>query len=264
MVDGPVAHVTLRDARRMNAMSRLMWRELRGVFERIAAQPALRAVLIAGQGAHFCAGGNIAEYPSFRFDAASLREFHEIEVWGALRAILSCDVPVLAQIRGNCMGAGVEIACCADLRIAAESAQFGAPIAQLGFAMAPRETALLLREAGAVVTRSMLLEAAVFSAPELLTRGFLTRVVPECDLDAAVQSTLARIVGGAPMAARRNKQTIRVLNNVLSPVESALGTPKNGATSGADILGDQAYAWADSAEHREGITAFLAKRKPQF
>jgi enoyl-CoA hydratase len=69
----------------------------------------------------------------------ALRAFHEDDVWGGLQAMLDCDVPIVAQIEGNCMGAGVEIASCCDIRIAGATAKFGAPIAKLGFPMAPRE-----------------------------------------------------------------------------------------------------------------------------
>ncbi len=207
-----VARVTLRYPQRFNAMSRAMWRDLRSIFETIQSSTDLRCVLISGHGAHFCAGGDISEYPDFRFEEARLREFHEVEVWGALNAMLMCDVPIVAQIYGNCMGAGVEIASCCDIRLAAESAQFGAPIARLGFPMAPREAALVGRELGLTTTRQMLLEAAVFSAPEMLQRGFLSRVVADVDLLTLAQATVQRLAALAPQAARLNKQTLRVLN----------------------------------------------------
>ena len=117
--DGPVTTVVLHNPDKLNAMSRTMWRELRVAFVAIAADPHVRCVLLRGAGPHFCAGGDIAEYPGFRFDAEQLQHFHEEEVWGALAAILACDVPVLAQIQGVCMGAGVEIASACDLRLAA-------------------------------------------------------------------------------------------------------------------------------------------------
>ncbi|MDD2844033.1 MAG: enoyl-CoA hydratase/isomerase family protein [Rhodoferax sp.] len=242
-----VAHVTLSYPKRFNAMSRAMWRDLRKVFEHIQGMPDLRCVLVSGEGAHFCAGGDISEYPGFRFQEASLRDFHEREVWGALRAMLACDVPIVAQIEGNCMGAGVEIASCCDIRLAAESARFGAPIAKLGFPMAPREAALVAREVGLSTARQMLLEAAVFSAPDLLQRGFLSRVVPDVDVSELTQASVQRICQLAPQAARLNKQTLRAL--LPEPSQALLAT---------------AYDYADSAEQREGITAFLEKRPPAF
>ncbi|MBE0472718.1 enoyl-CoA hydratase/isomerase family protein [Rhodoferax sp.] len=260
-----VAHVTLSYPGRFNAMSRAMWQELRAVFERIQHSTDVRCVLISGQGAHFCAGGDISEYAAFRFNEASLREFHEVEVWGALRTMQACDVPMVAQIAGNCMGAGVELASCCDIRLAAESARFGAPIARLGFPMAPREAALVAREVGLVTARQMLLEAAVLGAPEMLQRGFLSRVVADIDLAALAQTTVQRICQLAPQAARLNKQTLRVLNS--SPVLlDALPLPKPlmAQVEPLSTLLATAYDYADSAEQREGIHAFLEKRPPRF
>ena len=263
-VDG-LARVTLSYPRRFNAMSRAMWRELRAVFERIQQSTDVRCVLVAGHGANFCAGGDISEYASFRFEEASLREFHEGEVWGALNAMLACDVPMVAQIVGNCMGAGVEIASCCDIRLSGESAQFGAPIARLGFPMAPREAALVSREVGSVTARQMLLEAAVFSAPEMLQRGFLSRVVADVDLVTLAQATVQHISQLAPLAARLNKQTLRALNPAVALIDKtqlAMNSVADMAPVAALLA--TAYAYADSAEHQEGIAAFLAKRPPRF
>lgn len=245
---GSVVRVLLDHPGKFNAMSRAMWRALKNVFEEISASPDVRCVVIAGEGGHFCAGGDIAEYPAFRFDQAALREFHEGDVWGGLQAVLDCPVPVLAQIEGNCMGAGVEIASCCDLRVAGEGARFGAPIARLGFSMAPREAQLVARELGATMARAMLLEAAVFEAHPMWASGFLNTVVPDALLATEVEGRVDRLVRLAPQAARMNKATLRAL-----------------ACEGlSEPLLAGAYRYADSAEHREGIDAFLAKRKPDF
>ena len=79
-----VLRVTLRHDGRLNAMSRAMWRHLRSVFESVQRSIDVRCVLIEGAGQAFCAGGDISEYPGFRFDAAQLRDFHEGDVWGGL------------------------------------------------------------------------------------------------------------------------------------------------------------------------------------
>ena len=258
---GGVARVTLHHPARFNAMTRQMWRDLRRVFVDLAHQDDLRCVLVSGEGAHFCAGGDISEYPDVRFEVASLRQFHEGEVWPALQAMLDCDVPVVAQIAGNCMGAGLEIASCCDVRLAAASARFGAPIARLGFPMAPREAALLAREVGAPTVREMLLEAAVLGAPQLLIRGFLNRVLTDDALGTEAEATVQRVVALAPQAARLNKQTLRALmpNPALGPVDIDVFAMNNEAIRRADP-----FAYAASAEHREGVLAFLDKRKPAF
>lgn len=248
--DGAIAVVTLAHAGRLNAMSRAMWRALRSAFVAFDADAALRCIVVRGEGGAFCAGGDISEYPSFRFDPAELRAFHEDEVGAALQAMLDCTVPVVAQIEGACMGAGLEIASCCDIRLAGASAKFGAPIAKLGFPMAPREAAVVHRAVGDVLARDMLLAAGVHDAQRLLSAGFLLRVVPD---DAVADDAVAyacRIAALAPAAARANKRVLAALTSQgLSGVAGLLPT---------------AYDYADSPEHREGIAAFLAKRSPLF
>lgn len=244
-----------------------MWQQLRVGFEQLAADVAVRCVVVRGEGGHFCAGGDIAEYPQFRFDAAQLRDFHENTVWGALQAILDCAVPVLALIEGNCMGAGLEIASCCDIRIAGTASRFGAPIARLGFPMAPRELDLVLRAAGASATREMLLEAMVLDAPRLLQLGFLNRCVPDDAVAEAGQQACRRISALAPQAARMHKRMLRTLMTAdrTSPATSAqAGTAGDDRQTRIDALIATAYDYAESREHREGVAAFIAKRKPDF
>ncbi len=248
--EGLLATVTLSNPAKFNAMSRAMWRQLREVFLALQGEAGLRVVLVRGEAGHFCAGGDIAEYESFRFERDSLRVFHEEEVWGGLEAMLACDLPMLAQIEGNCMGAGLEIASCCDLRLAAADARFGAPIAKLGFPMAPREAALVAQVLGESTAREMLLAAQVLSAPALSARGFLHQVAPPDELLAACLDRAQGMARLAPQAARMNKRTLRQLRQ---QGEAAL-----------PALVAAAYDYADSPEHREGIAAFMAKRPPVF
>lgn len=248
VLDAAIIRVVLDHPGRLNAMSRAMWRALRSTFDSLQRNTSVRCIVIEGQGAAFCAGGDISEYTDFRFQPDTLAAFHEDEVWGGLNAMLQCDVPVVAAIRGACMGAGVEIASCCDIRIAADDAQFGAPIAKLGFPMAPKEAALVASQLGSLRARQMLLEAAVFSAADMHAAGFISRVLPASDMAPQVAESATRIARLAPQAARLNKQTLRAL---------AAGDWQAPALA-------QPYAYAASAEHREGIAAFMAKRKPDF
>ncbi len=241
-----VVTVTLSNSARLNAMTRAMWRALREVFIALQARADARCVVVRGEGTAFCAGGDIAEYPDFRFSSDSLQAFHEDDVWGGLSAMLDCDIPLVAQIEGACMGAGVEIASCCDLRIAGESSKFGAPIAKLGFPMAPREAWLVRHAAGDATAREMLLSAAVLGAQEIKSRGFVQQVVADADVAAQALEAAQRIAALAPQAARLNKQALRALRGPCPPSDS------------------KAYAYADSHEHREGIAAFIDKRKPAF
>ncbi|GKT18036.1 enoyl-CoA hydratase/isomerase family protein [Acidovorax sp. SUPP2522] len=268
-----VVRVVLRHPGRLNAMSRAMWRQLRAVFEQLQADDGARCVLIEGEGDAFCAGGDISEYPAFRFDREALRDFHETDVWGGLAAMLACDVPIVAGIRGACMGAGVEIASCCDVRIAGAGARFGAPIARLGFPMAPREAQLVAGAVGDLIARQMLLEAATFGAEAMAARGFLNRVVADEALAAEALASARRIAALAPAAARMNKQTLRALKGPAAHIPLGRGAIDNVAIGPAATAPGQGpgpfadpdpYAYADSPEHREGIMAFLAKRPPVF
>jgi enoyl-CoA hydratase/carnithine racemase len=238
-IDGPVARVTLDHGGKFNAMSRSMWKTLQTIFLELQTNAAVRCVVVQGAAGHFCAGGDISEYPSFRFDEAQLQQFHEQEVWGALQAMLDCDVPILAQIEGNCMGAGVEIASCCDLRVAKDSSRFGAPIARLGFPMAPKEAALVSQAVGETTARAMLLAVEVFDAAHMHNCGFLTHCIAGEAWLTHCEAMVKRVIQLGPQSARLNKQTLRSLP--LSP-----------------------YSYANSAEHREGIDAFLQKRNPLF
>lgn len=244
---GAVAYVTLSNPSRFNAMTLGMWRDLKAAFESISAAPNGRCVVLQGEGSHFCSGGDISEYPAFRFEETSLRAFHEDVVWGALDAILACDLPVVALIRGNCMGAGVELACCCDMRLATEEARFGAPIGKLGFPMAPREAQLVASVLGEPFARAMLLGAQVLDAQRLHQSGFLLGIGSASHIESEAALLTDRVLSLAPQAARLNKQTLRALGSGLS-----------------DGLLADAYRYANTPEHREGVTAFLAKRSPQF
>lgn len=242
------ALVQLHNPERLNAMSVSMWRQLKQVFTDIQQQPDVRCVVVAGAGGNFCAGGDISEYARFRFEIDSLRSFHEDDVWGGLGAMLACDVPMIAHIDGVCMGAGLEIASCCDIRMASASSQFGAPIAKLGFPMAPRELQLVGQAVGDTVARQILLEAAVLRSDDMLRTGFLSEVVADSTaLQARVEQKTVRILALSPQAARLNKQTLRALaqGHLAQSLETA-------------------YDYASSTEHREGIEAFVQKRKPSF
>jgi enoyl-CoA hydratase/carnithine racemase len=249
--EGALALVTLSHPGRLNAMSRAMWVELRQAFATLAGEGDARCVIVRGEGGAFCAGGDISEYPSFRFDEARLRAFHEDEVWPALAAMLDCALPVVAQIQGACMGAGLEIASCCDIRLAGATSKFGAPIAKLGFPMAPREAALVHGAVGDALARDMLLAAGVHGAHRLYEAGFLLQVLPDAQVGPAALDHAGRIAGLAPAAARLNKRTLSALRRAPAPETLA-------------PMLQEAYDYADSAEHHEGIAAFIAKRAPVF
>lgn len=239
-----ILRVEIANSGKLNAMTRKMWRQLKSVFEEIQGNRMARCVVVQSHGGAFCAGGDISEYPAFRFDPDSLAAFHEEDVWGGLNAMLACDVPIVASITGVCMGAGVEIASCCDVRWVSENASFGAPIAKLGFPMAPKELHLVSSAVGMHAAKRMLLEAAVFSAQDMAATGWCAQPLSESQLHEQVEGAARRIASLSPQAARLNKQTMRSLAR-----NEAVHAP---------------YAYAASTEHCEGVNAFIEKRTANF
>jgi len=244
------AQLIIANPGKMNALSTAMWSQLRAVFDTLndLQQPPPRLVVLRGAGADFAAGGDIAEFPSFRFDEDKLRRFHEFVVAPALQAMLDCDIPLLAAIDGACIGGGLEIAACCDLRVCTRRARFGLPIARLGFPLAPLEARVVERALGASLLAELLLEARLLGGDEAARRGIVQRVVDDDRLDVEIEASAARIAALSPQALRLNKRTLRQL--------------ANGGPTAAER--HDHFAYADSAEHREGLAAFIEKRAPNF
>jgi enoyl-CoA hydratase/carnithine racemase len=245
-----IARITLAHAGKLNAMSVSMWRDLRRRFEALqSTADGIRVIIVAGEGGNFAAGGDIEEFPDFRLDEASLRRFHEEDVLPALRAMLACDVPLLAQIEGACIGGGLEIAACCDIRIAGVGSRFGVPIAKLGFPMAPAELEIVAAVIGRATLRELLLEARVLDAATAHARGLVNHLVGDDRVAAETQHLAERIAMLSPQALRLNKRALRAF--ATPPLSSANERVPH-------------YRYADSAEHREGLAAFNDKRTPRF
>ena len=244
-----VARVCVSHPGKLNALSVAMWHELRQAFEVLSAPGCLaRVVVVHGENHVFAAGGDIEEFPQFRFDPERLRAFHEETVAPALQALLNCPLPVIAQIEGACVGGGLEIAACCDIRIAGEGSRFGIPIAKLGFPLAPLEAQMVSRVLPLPLLAELLLEARLLDAAEALARGLVHRVVPDGEVSEEALRSAQRMATLSPQAARLNKITLRQL---------AAGGPTPEQRRAH-------YAYADSAEHREGLAAFLEKRPARF
>ncbi|WAI86031.1 MULTISPECIES: enoyl-CoA hydratase/isomerase family protein [Achromobacter] len=247
--EGALAWVTLSHPGRLNAITVGMWGELRDVFTRVAADDALRCVIVRGEGGNFAAGADIREFPAQRANMAGVQRYHRDILAPALQAVANCPHPVVAQIEGVCVGGGLEIASQCDLRIAGASARFGVPINRLGFPMAPDEMRGLLALVGRAATLAILLEGRVFGADEAHGLGLLTRIVPDEQVADAARRSAERICQGAPLAARINKRLSARL-------------AQGGALTEDEY---QAYfSYAESRDHQEGVRAFLAGVDPSF
>jgi enoyl-CoA hydratase/carnithine racemase len=208
-----------------------------------------RVIVVRGDAHEFVAGADIEEFPQFRLEPESLAAYHEDVLAPALHAMLACDVPLIAHIEGACIGGGLELAACCDLRLCEPNSRFGVPIARLGFPMAPAEVEIVSHILGQTLLRELLIEARLMGAAEAQQRGIVTRVLPSDQLEAEVRRVALHIAGLSPQAMRLNKRVLR-----------AFARPS--FSEAADRVAH--YAYADSDEHREGLTAFIEKRPARF
>lgn len=248
-IDDEVATLTLNNPGKLNAIDLSMWRSLSEKMAILAVDRKIRCIVLRGAGDEaFAAGGDLEEFVSGRATLEQALHYHG-EVAAALNAIADCPQPTVALIRGACIGGGLEIAGACDLRIAGEGAKFGAPINKLGFSMYPGEMEGLLRLAGPAVVKEILLEGRILNAREAYEKGLVTRVVADAQLVDEAYATARRICLGAPLVAGWHKQWIRRLldGRPLSEAEKA-----------------ESFAFLATEDYREGLAAFLEKRKPQF
>ena len=245
-----IATLRISNPGKMNALNLDMWRELRAVFDAVQhAEPPPRVIVVRGADREFVAGADIEEFPQFRFETESLAAYHEDVVAPALHAMLDCDVPLIAHIEGACIGGGLEIAACCDLRLCEPASRFGVPIARLGFPMAPAEVEIVSHIVGQTLLRELLIEARLMGAVEAHQRGIVTRVIDPELLEAEVRRVALSIAALSPQAMQLNKRVLRAF------ARPTFSDPADRAAH---------YEYADSEEHREGLAAFIEKRPPEF
>jgi enoyl-CoA hydratase len=248
-IDSDIATLILDNPGKLNAINLAMWQQLAAHMAALTADSGIRCVIIRGAGDEaFAAGGDLEEFVSGRATLEQALHYHG-QVAAALNAIADCPHPTVALIRGACIGGGLEIAGVCDLRICSEGSRFGAPINKLGFSMYPGEMEGLLKLAGAAVIKEILLEGRILTAAEAYEKGMVTRVVPDAQVEDETYGTARRIAAGAPLVAGWHKQWIRRLQN---------GKPLNDEEKAAS------FAFLDTEDYKEGLSAFLEKRKPMF
>jgi enoyl-CoA hydratase/carnithine racemase len=247
--DGPIATVVLNRAERLNALNKAMWAGLGEAMRQLSADDALRCVVVRGAGDKaFAAGADIAEFATERAGSRQAKQYGAI-IHETMQAVAKCRHPTVAMIKGACVGGGLEIAAMCDLRVAGQSSRFGIPVNKLGLTMAYGELMGLLALVGRAVALEILLEGRVFDADEAYRKGLVNRVVPDGKVEEEAYATARRIAEGAPLVNRWHKQFIERLavTAKLSPQEW-----------------DEGFACFDTEDYREGVDAFLNKRKPRF
>ena len=243
-LDGGIGRVTLADPP-LNILDRSALAGLRQQLARLAAEPELRVVLLDAEGAHFSAGASVAEHlPPYH--RAMIPEFIE-----TIRAIREFPLPVVAAVRGRCLGGGFELAQAADIVVAAESATFGLPEIRLGV-FPPAACALLPRMAPRGVAAELVFTGSSMDAAAAAEAGLVRLVVPDQELEARALELAERI-------ARQSVAALRVAKRALRATADA-GLPQGLALASA-IYVDELMATEDALE---GLTAFVEKRPPAW
>lgn len=249
--DGPVARIVIDNPARRNAFDLAMWTALPRLVAAIEAEPGIRVIVLRGAGKlAFASGADIAEFETVRATAQGGRAYEQANE-AAFQALGRSRLPVIAMIRGFCLGGGLGLAVSCDLRVASDDAVFGIPAARLGVGYPPAAMASVVAAVGAPAAKDLFFTGRRIDAQEALRLGLLSRLVPSGRLEQETDDLAASIAANAPLTITAAKRAI----------DAASGLP---GAPGPDELAALAGACFDSDDYREGRTAFLEKRSPRF
>jgi enoyl-CoA hydratase len=247
--EGTIVTVTLNRPDKFNALNLPAWRRLAEVMMELGADSSVRCIVLRGAGDKaFAAGADISEFSNERATSKQAHAYDQ-EVNRATSGIVDCPHPIIAMIKGACVGGGLEVAAMCDFRICGASSRFGVPINRLGLTIAYPELRGMLALVGRAVTLEILLEGRIMGADEAYAKGVVTRVVPDDKVEEETYATARRIADGAPLVNRWHKKFVRRLESGENLTD-------------ADVK--ENYACYDTEDFRTGVAAFLAKKKPEF
>ena len=247
--DGGVTTITIDNAERMNAVSFDLWEQLDAVVAGIGDET--RCVVLTGAGGKaFASGADISEFKLLRREPAA-RAAYDAAAYSAMNRLYGLAQPTVAHISGYCIGAGMALALCCDVRLASDVSTFAIPAGRVGLGYGPVEIKRLVDAAGVANATDMLVSARRYSAAEALRMGLVTRAHAPDALAREVSEYAAAVADNAPMTIRSAKRIIRELARSSPAADLAL----------CEDLTNRCFA---SADYAEGISAFLEKRRPVF
>ena len=243
---GGVLAITLARPERRNAITIAMYAALAEAIESAAQDPGIRVITFQGEGQDFAAGNDLGD-----FLTALPRDTSDIPVWRLLRALATCEIPIVAAVHGNCVGIGTTMLLHCDLVAADESTRFSLPFVDLALVPEAASTLLLPRIAGRRRAARYLLLGEPFGVDEAFAIGLVTHVAASGTLEQALDDIVQRLLAKPPAALAATQRLLR-----------------QGAS--ADVLermqleGQVFAERLGSAEAKEAFTAFFEKRKPNF
>jgi enoyl-CoA hydratase len=246
-----VVVVTLSHPAAHNALTLASWHRLRAIFDELASDTSVRAVVLRGAGGRaFAAGADIKEFPNVRMTAAQAAYYNEC-LAAALRAIAAVPVPVIAAVRGMAVGGGCALSAACDVRIAADDARFGIPIGKLGVILGYTEAEVVARLIGPAGLKYLLFSAELIPASEALRLGLVQKVVAVSDLAAETAKLVMQIC--------RQSQTTTLASKVVADM---FGRASSAADS--ELFARLTVEAYEGDDLKEGVAAFSQGREPAF
>ena len=250
-VENGVGWMTFNQPEKHNAVSYDMWLAIPQIVSAFAADGDVRVVVMKGAGDKaFVSGADISEFEDKRGSADAI-ETYEKATAAAHVALKSLEKPLIAMIRGFCIGGGLAISLAADLRISADDGQFAVPAARLGVGYGYRGIKDLMAIVGPSYAKEIFFTARRFSAQEAREMGLVNRVVPVADLESTARGLAETIASNAPLTVRAAKAA--VLEGTKDPEERDLAR--------VEAMVARCFS---SEDYIEGRRAFMEKRRPQF
>lgn len=248
---GAAGWLTFNDPQRHNAISYAMWEAIPVVLKAFEQDPGIRAVVLQGAGGKaFVSGANISQFDTLRSGEEAVQAY-EVVAEAAQLALYNYDKPTLAYIQGYCIGGGLNIALCCDIRLASEGSSFAIPAGKLGLGYRLTAIRNLVTAVGPANALEIFLTAARYTAQEAKDLGLLSKVAPAEELPAALDKMLAQIQANAPLTLRAGKRMIRQMQQLGPEVD----------VEGMRRLVMECF---ESNDYREGRKAFAEKRAPVF
>lgn len=248
---GAVGWLTFNDPQRHNAVSYAMWEAIPVVLKAFGQDPEIRAVVLQGAGGKaFVSGANISQFDTLRSGEEAVQAY-EVVAEAAQLALYDYDKPTLAYIQGYCIGGGLNIALCCDIRLASEGSSFAIPAGKLGLGYRLTAIRNLVTAVGPANALEIFLTAARYTAQEAKDLGLLSKVAPAEELPAVLDKMLSQIQANAPLTLRAGKRMIRQMQQLGPEVD----------VEGMRRLVMECF---ESNDYREGRKAFAEKRAPVF
>jgi len=247
----PIGWVVLNRPQVRNALNLKTWQRIPEAINQLDREEDIRVIVMTGSTPDaFIAGADISEFPALRADASQARVYREAPN-RAISSMVECSTPIIGMISGVCIGGGVQVALACDIRIAARGTRMGIPAARLGLAYPLEAVIALTHTVGHANARDILFSARLFDADEAYAMGLVNRVVEPSELEAYVRDYATKMAGNAPLTIEAAKAAIR----------EGIKEPGKRDIEGVTELAAMCF---DSEDYKEGVRAFLEKRRPVF